>query len=90
MHHPHKIFFMETPFEVYILLCKNGKHYTGFTTNIAKRLISHRKGEVSFTRNKLPIHLIHLSLFIDKQKAYDFERYLKSGSGVAFRNRHLI
>ena len=81
---------METPFVVYILLCKNGKFYTGFTTNIDKRLISHRKGEVTFTKNKLPLQLIHLSLFKNKRKAYDFERYLKTGSGVAFRNRHLI
>ena len=81
---------METPFGVYILLCENGKFYTGFTTNISKRLIAHRTGEVTFTKNKLPLQLIHLSLFKNKQKAYDFERYLKSGSGVAFRNRHLI
>lgn len=81
---------METPFGVYILLCKNGKFYTGFTTNIDKRLIAHRKGQVAFTRNKLPLQLIHLSLFKNKRKAYDFERYLKTGSGVAFRNRHLI
>lgn len=31
-----------------------------------------------------------ISKFKDKQKAYDFERYLKSGSGGAFRNKLLI
>ena len=81
---------MEMPFGVYILLCKNGKYYTGFTTNINKRLVAHGKGEVAFTKNKLPVKLAHLSLFAKKQKAYDFERYLKTGSGIAFRNRHLI
>jgi len=27
---------------------------------------------------------------MDKKKAFEFEKYLKSGSGIAFRNKHLI
>lgn len=81
---------MDTPYGVYILYCSKGKYYTGFTTNIPKRLLSHRNGKVSFTRDKLSLKLVHLSLFANKQKAYDFERYLKSGSGVAFRNSRLV
>ena len=81
---------MELPYAVYILKCTNEKYYTGYTTNIIDRLIEHRKGEVSFTKDKLPIQLVHLSLFANKQKAYDFERYLKSGSGIAFRNKRLV
>lgn len=81
---------MELPYAVYILKCANGKHYTGYTTNITNRLLAHKKSEVSFTKDKLPVELIHLSLFADKQKAYNFERYLKTGSGIAFRNKRLI
>ena len=81
---------MELPYAVYILKCDNGTFYTGFTTNINNRLIAHRKGEVHYTKDKLPIELMHLSLFYNKQNAYDFERYLKSGSGIAFRNKRLI
>ena len=81
---------MLLPYAVYILKCANGKHYTGYTSNITKRLIAHRKGEVSFTNDKLHVELVHLSLFANKQKAYDFERYLKSGSGIAFRNKRFI
>lgn len=81
---------MELPYAVYIIKCANGKYYTGYTININGRLIAHNKGEVSFTKDKLPVTLVHLSLFINKQKAYDFERYLKSGSGIAFRNKRLI
>ena len=81
---------MELPYAVYILLCSNGKYYTGYTANINNRLIAHYKGEVSFTRDKRPVELVHLSLFSTKQNAYDFERYLKSGSGCAFRNKRLI
>ena len=81
---------MELPYAVYILRCSNGQYYTGYTENIDKRLLAHQKGEVHFTKEKLPVELIHLSLFPDKKKACDFERYLKSGSGAAFRNKRLL
>jgi putative endonuclease len=81
---------MELIYGVYVLLCSNGKFYTGYTANIDQRMNAHCKGKVSFTKDKLPVTLVHLSLFENKQKAYDFERYLKSGSGIAFRNKRLI
>lgn len=81
---------MELPYAVYILKCSNGQYYTGFTRNIKRRLKEHRNGEVRFTKNKLPFEAVHVSLFSNKQKAYDFERYLKSGSGIAFRNKRFI
>ena len=81
---------MDLPQAVYILKCNNGKYYTGFTNEINKRIIAHNKSEVSFTKDKLPLNLVHLSLFADKQKVYDFDRYLKTGPGIAFRNKRLI
>ena len=78
------------PYAIYILQCANSQYYTGFTTNIEKRLKAHTAGEVHFTKDKLPVELVHVSYFNNKQKAYDFERYLKSGSGIAFRNKRLI
>lgn len=81
---------MELPYAVYILKCANGQYYTGYSANLKNRLRAHRKGEVKFTKDKLPIRLVHLTFFENKQKAYDYERYLKSGSGIAFRNKRLI
>ena len=81
---------MKLQHAVYILQCNNGNYYTGFTSNIDKRLKAHSAGELHFTKDKLPVKLLHLSLFDNKQKAYDFERYLKSGSGIAFRNNRLV
>ncbi|MGB5819834.1 MAG: GIY-YIG nuclease family protein [Saonia sp.] len=81
---------MQLPYAVYILRCNNGKFYTGFTTNLEQRLKAHNNGKVHFTKDKLPVNLVHISQFGDKQKAYDFERYLKSGSGIAFRNKRLV
>lgn len=81
---------MKLNYSVYILKCKNGQFYTGFTTNLENRIKAHNNGEVSFTKDKLPIELVSLIHFENKQKAYDFERYLKSGSGIAFRNKRLV
>lgn len=75
---------------VYMLRCSDGKIYTGNTGNLQNRLKRHRGGYVSFTRNRLPVELVTFLGFADKQKAYNFERYLKSGSGKAFAQRRLV
>lgn len=81
---------MILPFAVYLLKCSDGTYYTGFTKNIKNRLKAHNNCEVHYTKDKLPITLVHISFFIDKKKACNFERYLKSGSGIAFRNKRLV
>ncbi|WGK63894.1 GIY-YIG nuclease family protein [Croceiramulus getboli] len=81
---------MHLPYTVYILRCSDGTYYTGFTSPIGRRLDEHQRGEVHYTRDKRPFVLVHSSSFISKMTAYDFERYLKSGSGIAFRNKHFI
>ncbi|NRB61276.1 MAG: GIY-YIG nuclease family protein [Winogradskyella sp.] len=77
-------------YSVYILKCSDNTYYTGYTTNIDNRLKAHNNKEVHYTKSRLPVTLINLTHFINKQKAYDFERYLKTGSGIAFRNKRLI
>jgi len=74
---------------VYIVKCANGTYYKGFTSNLKVRLKSHSQGKVPSTKNKLPVKLITYFAFSDKYKAYDFERYLKSGSGIAFAKKRL-
>ena len=64
--------------------------YTGCTNNLEERIIRHQKGYVDSTKNKLPINLVFYCVFTDKSKAFEFEKYLKSGSGIVFRNKHLV
>ncbi len=75
---------------VYILKCANGHPYTGCTENIDERLNRHNSGHVSATSGKLPVELITYTAFKDKYRAFEFEKYLKSGSGRAFMNKHFI
>ncbi len=75
---------------VYLLKCTDNTYYTGCTGDLDERLVRHRKGQVHYTKTRLPIELITYTAFNDKYKAYEFEKYLKSGSGIAFRNKRLV
>ncbi len=75
---------------VYMLKCKDGKLYTGCTSNIITRLDMHKKGLVKSTQKRQPTTLICYTAFTNKYTAYFFEKYLKSGSGRAFAKRHLV
>ena len=75
---------------VYIVKCSDNTFYTGCTNNLEDRILRHNKGQVQYTKDKSPIELITYIAFSDKYKAYEFEKYLKSGSGIAFRNKRLV
>lgn len=60
---------------------RDRKFYTGFTTNLKNRLISHKIGNVPSTRLRNPFKLIHYEYFIDKKDALAREKFLKSGFG---------
>jgi len=75
---------------VYILICKNNKQYIGCTDDLKDRIKRHEKGYVPATKNTRPIKLISYTAFSSKYSAYNFEKYLKSGSGRAFIKKHLI
>jgi predicted GIY-YIG superfamily endonuclease len=74
---------------VYILRLKDKSYYIGYSDNLRKRISEHKRGLVKTTKNLLPLILIYYSAFKNRQRAISFERYLKEGSGFAFRNKHL-
>ena len=74
----------------YILCCNDNTYYTGCTEDLKQRFDRHSKGYVVSTKNILPVKLVYYCAFNDKYKAHNFEKYLKSGSGIAFRNKHSI
>jgi len=74
---------------VHSLKCNDG-YYIGCTDNLKDRLERHQKSQVPATVNRLPVKLDFYFAIGDKYKAFEFEKYLKSGSGQAFINKHLI
>ena len=78
------IFLNQNVWHVYILRCSDGSLYTGCSSNLRDRMNRHNKQQINYTRTRLPVELIVTISFRDKYKAFDFENYLKSGSGRAF------
>ena len=76
-------------YHVYLLKLKDKSIYTGSTPNLKKRLQNHQNGLVESTKHLRPMRLVWYCEFSDRLKALRFERYLKTGSGQAFRNKRL-
>lgn len=63
----------------YVLKCtKDNSYYTGSTKNINDRLRRHKKGEVKFTKSRLPVELVFLKEFENYSLAFKFEQKVKS------------
>ncbi len=65
------------------------QHYIGFSEDLRSRLKAHNAGQSVHTAKYKPWHLITYLAFSEKQRALDFERYLKTGSGKAFAKKRL-
>ncbi len=65
------------------------KEYTGATSNLKQRLADHNQGKSPHTAKFAPWKLECYVAFIDKYKAFEFEKYLKSHSGRAFASKRL-
>ena len=60
---------------------KNGKFYTGVSSNLKLRLEQHNKKCVRSTKHMAPLELIYFEGYLNKGDAYRREKYLKSGMG---------
>ena len=76
---------------VYILqsLTDSQHFYTGITDDLKVRLSAHNSGGVTHTSKFRPWRVKSYIAFTDEDRAFAFEKYLKSGSGRAFAKTHL-
>ncbi|MCL4437374.1 MAG: GIY-YIG nuclease family protein [Thaumarchaeota archaeon] len=69
---------------VYILRCRTGHLYTGYTNNVKRRLSEHRKGTASkFTRSRLPVTLVYQERLRSRVEAMRREVAVKKMSRAA-------
>ena len=62
----------------YILECKDGTYYTGWTNNLEKRLKDHNEGRgAKYTKARLPVSLIYHEEFQTKEEAMRREYAIK-------------
>lgn len=62
----------------------------GCTAEPRERFKRHINGYVNSTKSNLSVEVIVYCAFKEKYKAFQFEKYLKSGSGREFMNERLI
>ncbi len=76
---------------VYILQSEAdpSRFYSGLTDDLRARLKKHNAGEMTHTTKWKPWRIKTALAFSDRQRAADFERYLKSASGRAFAKKRL-
>ena len=76
---------------VYLLesLACDGERYVGATVDLRRRLDAHNVGKSPHTAKFRPWKLVAYLAFSERERAFAFERYLKSGSGQAFAGKRL-
>jgi putative endonuclease len=63
---------------VYILECKDGTYYTGYTNDIDKRLKAHETGKgAKYTRGRGPFQVLHMESYPTKEEAMSREAKIK-------------
>ena len=63
---------------MYVVGCCDGTYYTGYTTDVKKRIAVHNSGKgAKYTRARLPVKLIYAQGFASKEEAMSAEALLK-------------
>lgn len=63
---------------MYVLECADKTLYTGYTTDLQKRLATHNAGKgAKYTRYRLPVSLLYYEVFDSKEAAMSAEALFK-------------
>ncbi|KPN29933.1 GIY-YIG nuclease superfamily protein [Halolamina pelagica] len=63
---------------VYVLACADETLYTGYTTDVARRVAEHDAGEgAKYTRGRTPVELVHVESFDTRSAAMSREHEIK-------------
>jgi putative endonuclease len=69
---------------VYVLECADGTLYTGYTTDVGRRLREHDRGDgAKYTRGRGPVELRHVERYDSRSAALSREHEIKSLSRPA-------
>ena len=66
---------------IYVLQCADDTLYTGYTTDVDRRVAEHAAGEgAKYTRGRTPVEVVHVEAFDSKSGALRREHEIKSMS----------
>lgn len=85
---------MENSHYFYVLYCRDGSLYAGYTNDLEKRIKVHNEGKgAKYTRGRGPVRLVFSKLFSDKSEAmraeYEFKQWPRKKKDE-FLKRHNI
>ncbi|PLR93318.1 GIY-YIG nuclease family protein [Bacillus sp. T33-2] len=65
----------------YVLVCRDGSYYAGYTNNLERRIKLHNEGKgAKYTRGRGPVRLIFSKSFPSKSEALKVEYHFKRWS----------
>ena len=68
----------ESDHYVYILRCADDTLYTGYTTDVERRVAEHDSGEgAKYTRGRTPVELVHVESYGSRSAAMSREYEIK-------------
>lgn len=63
---------------VYVLRCADDTLYTGYTTDVERRVSEHDAGEgAKYTRGRTPVELVHVEAYDSRSAAMSREHAIK-------------
>ena len=63
---------------VYVLRCSDDTFYTGYTTDVERRVAEHDAGEgAKYTRGRTPVELVHVETYESRSAAMSREYEIK-------------
>ncbi|MGB9951951.1 GIY-YIG nuclease family protein [Haloarcula sp. Atlit-7R] len=66
---------------MYVLRCSDNTFYTGYTTDVERRVREHDAGDgAKYTRGRTPVELIHVESFASQSDAMSREYEIKQYS----------
>jgi len=75
---------------VYILYSeKDKKRYTGYSSDLKKRIEDHLNGRVKITKNRIPLRLVYYEAFENENAARKQEVFYKTSQGRRILNKRL-
>ncbi|GFZ79246.1 UPF0213 protein [Compostibacillus humi] len=82
---------MDKQHVVYILRCKDGTLYTGYTNNLEQRMQKHEEGKgAKYTKGRGPFQLMYIEKFMTKNEAlkreYEIKQLTRKGKLLLIQN----
>ncbi|ABC44461.1 putative endonuclease [Salinibacter ruber] len=63
---------------VYVIECRDGTYYTGYTTDVERRVEEHNEGTAAkYTRGRRPVTLVHVETYDSQSAAMQREYAIK-------------